>query len=113
MRSRVKHGGKDNTYIFFNDETGLITRYQNLLNSNQSHCRRVGLYGNATNPAPKQLYVSCPFSNDSYESFPYRLDILITGGTYSYSKQYIFNVPRQELIGKKLVRISFIRGPNG
>ncbi|XP_076228523.1 uncharacterized protein LOC116432018 [Nomia melanderi] len=77
---------------------GLIARYQNLLNSNQSHCRRIKFYGNATNPAPEQLYVSCPFSNDSYESFPYRLDLLVTGDTYSYSKQYIFNVPRQESI---------------
>ncbi|XP_076292829.1 uncharacterized protein LOC143215020 isoform X2 [Lasioglossum baleicum] len=77
---------------------GLITRYQSLSNPNQSACRHVEFYGNETHPAPEELYVSCPFANDSYESSPYRLHVLLTGETYNYSKQYIFNVPRHRFI---------------
>ncbi|KZC11530.1 PREDICTED: uncharacterized protein LOC107189611 [Dufourea novaeangliae] len=79
---------------------GLITRYQNLLNPNESACRHIVLYGNETHPAPKDLYVSCPFSNNSFESFPYQLDILVISETYNYSKRYIFNVPRQKFTGE-------------
>ncbi|XP_033321808.1 uncharacterized protein LOC117217969 isoform X2 [Megalopta genalis] len=77
---------------------GLITRYQNLLNPNQSACRQIKFYGNKTHPAPKELYVSCPFSDESYESSSYRLDVQLIGETYNYSKKYIFNVPQQRLI---------------
>ncbi|XP_053987508.1 uncharacterized protein LOC128880941 [Hylaeus volcanicus] len=76
----------------------LTTIYRSLLDENELACRRIDLYGNQTDPAPKELYVSCPFSNDSYESLPYRLDYLVTGKTYNYSKQYIFNVPVHKFI---------------
>ncbi|CAK9812967.1 hypothetical protein ANTQUA_LOCUS7476 [Anthophora quadrimaculata] len=81
------------------DFYGLVTRYQNLLNESESACRYVKLYGNETHPPPKELYVSCPFSNESYESIPYRLDYLVTGERYNYSKRYIFNVPVHRFIG--------------
>ncbi|XP_043791661.1 uncharacterized protein LOC122714412 isoform X1 [Apis laboriosa] len=77
---------------------GLITRYQSLLNENESACRYIQLYGNETLPAPKDLYISCPFSNESYESIPYQLDYLVTGERYKYSKRYIFNVPAHKFI---------------
>lgn len=88
----------------FYRKIGLVTRYHNLLNKNQSACRRVRLYGNETHPAPQQLFVSCPFSNELYESVPYQLDYLVTGDTYNYSKQYIFNVPEHELFGEFIER---------
>ncbi|XP_017789358.1 PREDICTED: uncharacterized protein LOC108571752 isoform X5 [Habropoda laboriosa] len=80
------------------DFYGLVTRYQNLLNESESACRYVKLYGNETHPPPDEFYVSCPFSNESYESIPYRLDYLVTGERYNYSKRYIFNVPIHRFI---------------
>ncbi|XP_076653491.1 uncharacterized protein LOC143359449 isoform X2 [Halictus rubicundus] len=77
---------------------GLITRYQNLNHSNESACRHVKFYGNETHPSPKELYVSCPFHDETYELTSYKLDILLTGETYNYSKMYIFNVPRHRFI---------------
>ncbi|XP_076675303.1 uncharacterized protein LOC143372700 [Andrena cerasifolii] len=78
----------------------LVTRYHNLLNTSQSACVRLQVRGNDTHLAPQQLFVSCPFSNELYESLPYQLDYLVTGDTYNYSKQYIFNVPEHELFGE-------------
>ncbi|XP_043254469.1 uncharacterized protein LOC122398548 [Colletes gigas] len=76
----------------------LNIRYRSLLNESQLACRSIKLFGNETHPAPKELYVSCPFSNDSYESTPYQFDYLVIGKTYNYSKQYIFNVPAHKFI---------------
>lgn len=82
------------------DFRGLVTRYQSLLNENESICRYVEVHGNETDPAPKELYVSCPFSDESYESVPYRLEYLVTGEKYKYSKRYVFNVPVHRFIGE-------------
>ncbi|OAD57020.1 hypothetical protein WN48_02819 [Eufriesea mexicana] len=79
---------------------GLVTRYQSLLDENEAACRYIELYGNATVPTPKELYVSCPFADESYESVPYRLDYLVTGEKYKYSKRYVFNVPVHKFIGE-------------
>lgn len=79
------------------------------MNENESACRYIQLYGNKTVPAPKDLYISCPFSNESYESIPYQLDYLVTGERYKYSKRYIFNVPAHKFIGKYLKQTFFIK----
>lgn len=79
------------------------------MNENESACRYIQLYGNETLPAPKDLYISCPFSNESYESIPYQLDYLVTGERYKYSKRYIFNVPAHKFIGKYLKQIFFMK----
>ncbi|XP_003394123.2 uncharacterized protein LOC126916829 isoform X1 [Bombus affinis] len=82
------------------DFHGLVTRYQSLLDENESACRYIELYGNETNPVPQELYISCPFSDVSYESVPYRLDYLVIGEKYKYRKRYIFNVPVHRFIGE-------------
>ncbi|GAB1866897.1 SEFIR domain-containing protein [Camponotus japonicus] len=76
----------------------LTIRYQNIANENENACRYVELYGNATHPAPKELYVSCPFSDATYEGSPYRLEYLMIGENFVYSKKYIFYVPQHKFI---------------
>lgn len=76
----------------------LITRYQNIDDNDENACRHVELYGNASYPAPKDLYVSCPFSGAGYEGSSYRLEYLAIGKNYAYSREYVFHVPRHELI---------------
>lgn len=81
---------------------GLVVRYRNLLDESWSVCSRLQLYGNETHSAPRDLFISCPFSNELYESIPYELDYLVNGETYNYTKRYVFNVPRHESIGERL-----------
>ncbi|KAL6439571.1 hypothetical protein ACFW04_003990 [Cataglyphis niger] len=76
----------------------LITRYQNIANENENACRYVQLYGNASNPVPKDLYVSCPFSDATYEGAPYRLEYSVIEEHYTYNKKYIFYVPQHKFI---------------
>ncbi|XP_029662622.1 uncharacterized protein LOC115235160 [Formica exsecta] len=76
----------------------LITRYQNIANDNENACRHVQLYENASHPVPKDLYVSCPFSDATYEGSPYRLEYSVIEEHYAYSKKYIFYVPQHKLI---------------
>ncbi|XP_036142679.1 uncharacterized protein LOC105840082 isoform X2 [Monomorium pharaonis] len=76
----------------------LITRYQNVDDNDENACRHVEFYGNASHPAPKDLYVSCPFSGTEYEGAPYRLEYLAIGKNYAYNREYVFQVPRHELI---------------
>ncbi|XP_076233101.1 uncharacterized protein LOC143178374 isoform X2 [Calliopsis andreniformis] len=64
--------------------------------------RQVQLYANETHPLPKDLFISCPFSDELYESMAYQLDYLVTGDAYNYTKQYVFNVPKHEFIGKDI-----------
>lgn len=78
----------------------LVTRYQNLNNKSQSACRHIELRGNRTHPPPKDLFVSCPFANSSFESASYRLQYLVTSQNYQYSRQYIFKVPLHYYIGE-------------
>lgn len=76
----------------------LVTRYQNIDDKSKSACRHVQLYGNASQPVPKELYVSCPFTDATYEGSSYRLEYLVTGENYVYGKKYIFRVPQHKFI---------------
>ncbi|XP_011863379.1 PREDICTED: uncharacterized protein LOC105559583 [Vollenhovia emeryi] len=76
----------------------LITRYQNILDDDENACRHVELYGNASHPAPKDLYVSCPFSGAVYEGSPYRLEFIAIVKNYAYSGRYVFHVPEHDFI---------------
>lgn len=81
-------------------EIGLITRYQNIVDEDANACRHVALYGNSSHPAPRHLYVSCPFADAAYEGSPYRLEYLAIGKNYAYSRKYLFYVPQHERIGE-------------
>ncbi|XP_011636448.1 uncharacterized protein LOC105426763 [Pogonomyrmex barbatus] len=83
----------------------LITRYQNILNKRESACRRIELYGNASHPAPKELHVSCPFSEDTYEGSSYSLEYLAIGDNYAYTGTYVFYVPRHEHFGTPDIQV--------
>lgn len=76
----------------------LTTRYQEIANENENVCRHIELYGNSSHPAPKDLYVSCPFNDMTYEGTSYRLECLVIGKNYAYTKKYIFYVPQHKLI---------------
>ncbi|XP_011704676.1 PREDICTED: uncharacterized protein LOC105459973 [Wasmannia auropunctata] len=77
----------------------LITRYQNIIKNDENACRHVELlHGNASHPTPKDFYVSCPFSDASYEGYPYCLEYLAIGKNFVYSRKYVFHVPQHELI---------------
>lgn len=64
------------------------------------------LYGNASQPVPKDFYVSCPFSGAVYEGSPYRLEYLAIGKNYAHSGRYVFHVPQYESIGGSISRLS-------
>nr|XP_012216261.1 PREDICTED: uncharacterized protein LOC105668447 isoform X1 [Linepithema humile] len=76
----------------------LTMRYQEIANKNENACRHIELYGNSSHPAPKDLYVSCPFNDATYEGASYRLECLVIGKNYVYTKKYIFYVPWHRLI---------------
>lgn len=84
-------------------KSGLIMRYQNIIDDDENVCRHIELYGNASHPAPKDLYVSCPFHDTGYEGSAYRLEYLAIGKKYAYSRRYVFHVPQHEFIGEFLV----------
>ncbi|XP_017887333.1 uncharacterized protein LOC108629272 isoform X2 [Ceratina calcarata] len=77
----------------------LVTYYQWMDNKNELYCRKIRFYGNETYPAPKELYISCPFANDTYENKNYRLKYIVTGERYKYRKQYMFRVPDHMFFG--------------
>lgn len=77
----------------------LVTRYQNV-DATENSCRHIELYGNSTHPAPKNLYLACPFSSNEYEGSLYRLEYYVTGENYRYSRKYIFYVPYHIYIGE-------------
>lgn len=84
-------------------KSGLITRYQNIIDDDENACRHIELHGNASHPAPRDLYVSCPFYGAAYEGSPYRLEYLAIGKKYAYSRRYVFHVPQHKFIGESLV----------
>ncbi|XP_057325549.1 uncharacterized protein LOC130667741 isoform X1 [Microplitis mediator] len=70
----------------------MTTRYQEL-GARKSYCRHIQLRGlKEINKLPN-LFISCPFSNSSFEGIPYRLEYLIAGDNYEYSKKLVFQVP--------------------
>lgn len=76
----------------------LITRYQNIADKNEHACRHIQLYGNASHSVPKDLYVSCPFTDATYEGSPYRLEYVAIQENHAYNKRYIFVVPYHNFI---------------
>ncbi|XP_014482953.1 PREDICTED: uncharacterized protein LOC106748683 [Dinoponera quadriceps] len=87
----------------------LSTRYQYIVDENESvsACRHVELYGNSSHPAPKHLFVSCPFTNDRYEGLPYRLEYAVVGDDFAYSRKYMFYVPQHRRIADGLALRSY------
>ncbi|CAL7948031.1 unnamed protein product [Xylocopa violacea] len=76
----------------------LVVHFQMLNNQNHSARTRIKLYGNETEAAPKQLDVSCLFSNETSRNPLYRLDYFVIRGKDKYSKRYIFNEPLYRFI---------------
>lgn len=82
-----------------------MTRYQSVGQENMSACRHVEFYGNTTQKWPKDFYVSCPFSDEKYETTPYRLEYLVESDDYEYSRKLVFIVPRHRYIGKIILHL--------
>lgn len=81
--------------------TELVTRYQKLGMPVKSHCRHIELfnYGEVINKP--ELYVSCPFyPNSSFEGDDYRLEYLVAGKDFEFSRKLVFRVPHHLNIGK-------------
>ncbi|KAJ8680618.1 hypothetical protein QAD02_016405 [Eretmocerus hayati] len=78
----------------------LITRYQSLGDEDTSACRHVEFFKNSSMAPLKDFFVSCPFSNNSFENAPYRLEYLISGDNYEYSRKFVFIVPNHRSIDK-------------
>ncbi|KAL0112808.1 hypothetical protein PUN28_012222 [Cardiocondyla obscurior] len=85
----------------------LVTRYQNIVDEDQNACRYIELYDTGNRTAPKDLYVSCPFSGPRYEGSPYRLEYLATESNYVYSRKYVFHVPQHQFIQDGIKIASF------
>lgn len=79
---------------------GLTTRYQTLGDEETSACRNVRFYSNVSNLPLQDFFVSCPFSNSSFENSPYRLEYLVSGPNYEYSRKLVFIVPNHIFIGE-------------
>ncbi|XP_034952250.1 uncharacterized protein [Chelonus insularis] len=87
----------------------LTTRYQDIGNPKQSHCRYFQLSGHNETVELPELFVSCIFSNSSFEGQPYRLEYLISGDSYEYSRKFVFKVPHHLSIHESVEDIkSFI-----
>lgn len=74
----------------------LTTRYQSLMNERLSMCTHIALHGNTTDLVPNKFFISCPFTNQSFEGSPYRLEYSASGKRFEYSKKLVFNVPHHE-----------------
>ncbi|XP_076756004.1 uncharacterized protein LOC143426425 [Xylocopa sonorina] len=75
-----------------------VIHFQMLNNQNSSVRKRIKPYGNETEATPKELNVSCQFSNETFQNPLYRLDYFVTRGKDKYSKRYIFNEPLYRFI---------------
>ncbi|XP_023247431.1 uncharacterized protein LOC106635760 isoform X2 [Copidosoma floridanum] len=75
----------------------LVTRYQSL-GGEESACRHVEFSRKLHTEAPNFFYVSCPFSNRSFENSQYRLEYLISSKNYEYSRKLVFIVPNHRYI---------------
>ncbi|XP_033229384.1 uncharacterized protein LOC117180896 isoform X2 [Belonocnema kinseyi] len=80
----------------------LVTRYQSVGQEKTSACRHVEFYGNTTQKWPKDFYISCPFSDEKYETTPYRLEYLVEFDNYEYSRKLVFIVPRHRYIDENV-----------
>ncbi|KAI4486498.1 PREDICTED: uncharacterized protein LOC106791229 isoform X1 [Polistes canadensis] len=76
----------------------LTTRYQSLMDENISTCTHIAFYGNTTDSVPNKFFLSCPFTNQSYEGSPYRLEYFVSRKTLEYSKKLVFIIPHHESI---------------
>lgn len=86
----------------------LITRYQNLGDKKSSHCRDNRFYDFDKFENGRDIFVACPFSNSSFEAVDYRLEYLIIGHYYEYSRQLIFTVPNHSSIGNSILNIFYL-----
>lgn len=80
--------------------SGLITRYQESGDDRQAACREVEIYGRDSEISFPELFVSCPFADETFEAVPYRLEYLAVGNSYEYSRKLVFIVPRHRSIGE-------------
>ncbi|XP_047362061.1 uncharacterized protein LOC124953971 isoform X1 [Vespa velutina] len=76
----------------------LTTRYQSLMDENISVCTHIALHGNTTDSVPNRFILSCPFTNQSFEGSPYRLEYSVSGKRFEYSKKLVFIIPHHESI---------------
>ncbi|XP_012278230.1 uncharacterized protein LOC105698504 isoform X2 [Orussus abietinus] len=83
----------------------LITRYQDINAEGTSVCRHIHLYGNVTHQRPSELFVSCPFSDDSFEGASYRLEYLVVGKCYEFSRKLVFNVPIHRFVNEMVTDV--------
>ncbi|KAK0179883.1 hypothetical protein PV327_005594 [Microctonus hyperodae] len=85
----------------------LITRYQDVdpKNSENSHCRHIKLFDFEYSTVTPEIFISCPFSNFSFEGVAYRLEYLIGGKNYEYSRKFIFKVPYHLSIDEDILNI--------
>lgn len=72
------------------------------MDENISVCTQIDLNGNTTDAVPKRFFLSCPFTNQSFEGSPYRLEYSVSGKSFEYSKKLVFMIPHHESIGKSL-----------
>ena len=85
----------------FNLVPGLITRYQDSGDNRHVACREIEIYRKDSNVSFPELFVSCPFAEETeIEGITYRLEYLVVGSSYEYSKKLVFIVPRHTFIGK-------------
>ncbi|XP_001604511.1 uncharacterized protein LOC100120917 isoform X1 [Nasonia vitripennis] len=84
----------------------LTMRYQTLGDEKTSACRNVRFYGNASNLPLQDFFVSCPFYNSSFENSPYRLEYLVSGPNYEYSRKLVFIVPNHIFIDNAIKDIT-------
>ncbi|KAF7996197.1 hypothetical protein HCN44_001829 [Aphidius gifuensis] len=81
----------------------LLTRYQSLGDTASSHCRDSIFHGfDKYNRDKKNLFISCPFANSSFEDTDYKLEYLVTFNHYKYSRKLVFNVPNHSSIDEHI-----------
>ncbi|XP_058807442.1 uncharacterized protein LOC131673451 [Phymastichus coffea] len=101
--------GKATAFNFSIDNVNfnrLTTRYQSLGDEETSVCRHVHFYRNQTNYRFKDFFVACPFYNNSYENNTYRLEYLISGDNYEYSRKLVFVVPDHKSIADSVKNVA-------
>ncbi|KAK2581249.1 hypothetical protein KPH14_008039 [Odynerus spinipes] len=76
----------------------LTTRYQSLMDEHISMCSHIALHRNTTDLVPNKFFISCPFTNQSFENSPYRLEYSVSGKRFEYSKKLVFIIPHHESI---------------
>ncbi|XP_043274478.1 uncharacterized protein [Venturia canescens] len=80
----------------------LIARYQDASNYRHADCFEIDIHPKNEETLFPEIFFSCPFAEETFEATPYRLQYLVVGKDFEYSRKLVFVVPRHMEIDESI-----------